>query len=92
MHPATPVPQLKAGSLEFNVESLKFTKSEGKMEWTTTTTSDGSTLRLLPLYKAVDMRFADYLTLQGELSSAPLTYPTDKISATPVTELQDGEE
>ena len=56
MNPTTPVPML-TGSME-NLEWL--TKTEGKMEFTTSATSDGSTLTLLPLYKTVGMRFTDY--------------------------------
>ena len=56
MNPTTPVPML-TGSME-NLDWL--TKTEGKMEFTTTATSDGSTLTLFPLYKTVGMRFTDY--------------------------------
>ena len=66
MHPSTPVPTLTANT--DNLDWLQ--KTEGKMEFTTSATSDGSTLRLLPLYQALDMRFTDYFTLA---SSRPMT-------------------
>ena len=88
MRPTTPVPVLTGSADDLGW----IQKTEGQMEWTTTATSDGTTLRIIPLYKAVDMRFTDYFTLQGDLSAAPLVYPTDRTTAQPVTELEDGVE
>ncbi|MBR4845414.1 MAG: glycoside hydrolase family 127 protein, partial [Bacteroidaceae bacterium] len=88
MNPTTPVPML-TGSME-NLDWL--TKTEGKMEFTTSATSDGCTLTLLPLYKAVDMRFTDYFEFAGDLSPVALEYPVEKLNAKPVTLLENGVE
>ena len=39
-------------------------KTEGKLEFTTTATHDGRLLRFIPLYQAIGIRFADYLTFK----------------------------
>lgn len=62
MNPTTPVPTL-TGSME-KLNWLK--KKKNKLEFTTTATSDGSTLRLIPLYKATGIRFTDYWEFPGE--------------------------
>ena len=77
------------GSME-QLDWLK--KTDGKMEFTTTATSDGSLVRMIPLYKAFAVRFTDYWKFAGELNPAPLKYPTAKTGAEPVTQLEDGVE
>lgn len=63
MNPTKPVPHLTGSMTKLDW----LTKVEGKQEFTTTATSDGSTLRLLPLYQAIGMRFADYWTFSGRI-------------------------
>lgn len=88
MAPSTPVPLLTGST-----DTLDWiVKTEGKTEFTTTATSDNSNLRLIPLYKAVGIRFADYWKFAGDLHPAAINYPTAKTNATQVTELEDGVE
>jgi hypothetical protein len=60
MHPDTPVPTL-TGSMD---DLHWMHKTEGKLEFTTTATHDGRLLRFIPLYQAIGIRFADYLTFK----------------------------
>ena len=60
VHPDTPVPTL-TGSMD---DLHWMHKTEGKLEFTTTATHDGRLLRFIPLYQAIGIRFADYLTFK----------------------------
>ena len=86
--PTRPVPVL-TGSME---DMSWMSQKTGVMEFSTTATADETALTFLPLYKAVNMRFADYWTFQGDLVVDPLIYPTANSGAMPVTELEDGVE
>ena len=86
MNPSTPVPVL-TGSTD-NLDWLQ--KTYGKVEFMTTATNDGSKLRLIPLYQAVNIRFADYWKFSGDLNPVVINYPQGQVSAKPVTELEDG--
>ena len=86
--PAQPVPVL-TGSME---DMSWMDKATGSMAFTTTATTDETSLSFLPLYKAINMRFADYWMFQGDLAVDPLTYPDAKTGAKPVIELEDGVE
>ena len=92
-YPASLKPTTTVPSLTGNPEELDWIqKDENAFSFTTSATSDATTVTLIPLYKAFKMRFTDYWKIQGELSPEALTYPTPKTGAEPVTELEDGVE
>ena len=92
-YPAALTQRIDVPVLTGSMERLDWIeKVEGKMEFTTSATSDGTTLRLIPLYKAFGMRFADYWKFQGDLTAQPIAYPAKKSGAEPVTQLEDGVE
>ena len=73
-YPSTPIPMLTG-----KTDDLSWIKkTEGKiLDFTTDATSDGTTITLVPLYKAVNVRFADYWEMQGELKGT-VSYPEKK--------------
>lgn len=69
LKPTSPIPSLhlagSAGSPTNERLSKSINKLPGKLEFETTATSDGTPLRLVPLYMANGFRFADYLQIKA---------------------------
>jgi hypothetical protein len=59
MQPADPIPALTGSRT--NLDWIR--KTEGKLEFSTTATSDGNPVRFVPLYKTFGIRFTDYMKL-----------------------------
>ena len=59
MQPADPIPALTGSRT--NLDWIR--KTEGKLEFSTPATSDGNSVRFVPLYKTFGIRFTDYMKL-----------------------------